>query len=302
MILRTLLFSLTLLFSASPVQAASALVDQQWLAKNQTQVTVLDVRPKPIFEKAHLPGAIWSDYHGDGWMVTRWGRPHMLAVRSDLVVLVGQLGLAADQHIVVVGQGGSAEKMKQAVRIYWTLKWLGHKELSLLDGGMANWSYPDKLVEGSPTPHQPVQYLQQSAPPILAMEEDTQDVLDNNAPPIDARPYERHMGSENAGFLQQAGSIWDAHNLPVERLLDKAGRFLSAKQMITIFNRHRVFHFMQRTVAFSDTGQLSSVLWFALYEVLGNKRAMNYDGGMVEWEDYRHDIWDQTDDMGGPLG
>ena len=135
----------------------------QWLKDHQSDpaVVVLDVRSAidgggaEAYAKAHIPGAVHSDYDKAGWRVTRNGVPFMLPTAAELEKLIGETGIDEDTHVVVVPAGVSATDFGAAARVYWTLKVAGHPAVSILDGGFAAWqaaSYPVESGKGAPTP------------------------------------------------------------------------------------------------------------------------------------------------------
>src|SRR5687768_8015219 len=85
----------------APARAAEPLVSVDWLKGKlgEPGLVVLDVRSAidgggaEAFQKAHIPGAIHSDYDKAGWRVTRNGVPFMLPSVAELEKLVGELGI-----------------------------------------------------------------------------------------------------------------------------------------------------------------------------------------------------------------
>ena len=111
----------------------------------EPELVVLDVRSvidgggAEAYAKAHIPGAVHSDYDKAGWRVTRNGLPFMLPTVAQLEKLIGELGIDEDSEVVVVPAGVSATDFGAAARVYWTLKVSGLTKLSILDGGFAAW-------------------------------------------------------------------------------------------------------------------------------------------------------------------
>src|SRR5256885_15849328 len=62
--------------------------------------------------------------------------PGELPELPKLTELVQSLGLTPATHAIVVSTGADATDFGAAARVYWTLKLLGLKELSVLNGGM----------------------------------------------------------------------------------------------------------------------------------------------------------------------
>src|SRR5215217_3925759 len=81
--------------------AAGPLVTPQWLndQRSNTDVVVLDIRSVidgggvEAYAKAHIPGAVHSDYDKAGWRVTRNGMPLNVPSQTALEKLVGESGI-----------------------------------------------------------------------------------------------------------------------------------------------------------------------------------------------------------------
>ena len=155
------------LFGALTLSAAAGsappLVSPQWLKAQLSNpgLVVLDIRSAidgggaEAYAKAHIPGAVHSDYDKAGWRVTRNGVPFMLPTLAELEKLIGETGIDEDNHVVVVPAGVHATDFGSAARVYWTLKVAGHPAVSILDGGFAAWqaaSYPAQTGKNPPSP------------------------------------------------------------------------------------------------------------------------------------------------------
>ena len=71
-------------------------------ASGDPAMVVLDVRSAidgggaEAYAKAHIPGAVHSDYDKAGWRVTRNGVPFMLPNKAGLEKLIGETGIDED--------------------------------------------------------------------------------------------------------------------------------------------------------------------------------------------------------------
>ena len=84
----------------------------------------------------HLPGARYVHLDNDlsGAKTGRNGR-HPLPSRDALAAAAGRWGIAPGVQVVAYdNQGGP-----YAARAWWLLRWLGHREVAVLDGGQAAW-------------------------------------------------------------------------------------------------------------------------------------------------------------------
>jgi len=141
-----ILFSAAL---AASVAAAHAepLVTAEWLSVHRADanLVVLDIRSAidgggaQAYAAAHIPGSVHSDYDKAGWRVTRNNVPFMVPTAAELEKLIGDLGIDEDSHVVVVPAGVNVLDFGSAARTYWTLKYAGVKDVSILDGGVAAW-------------------------------------------------------------------------------------------------------------------------------------------------------------------
>ena len=80
-----------------------------------------------------------SDYDKAGWRVTRNNVPFMVPTTPELEKLIGDLGIDENSHVVVVPAGVNVLDFGSAARTYWTLKYSGVGNVSILDGGLAAW-------------------------------------------------------------------------------------------------------------------------------------------------------------------
>lgn len=256
------------------------------------QGMIVDIRPKEAFAAGHVPGAVSAPYGDFGWRTSRFGRPAVLPEPDDLARRVGRLGLARTTPVAIV-----AEEPGLGALVYWTMSHLGHDKLFLLDGGIRAWRRAGLNLERGEGAHlAPVQYVARPNSRIVADEAFVIDLFDNVRVAIDCRS-ELYWGGEKGGPAQEDfGTIQDALNLDSARLLNDEGKFRPLAELKRLFTLKGVIE--DRTAFFGYDGRHAALCWFALYELIGNKKARIYDGGMTDWEKNGHDIWNLTDGMG----
>ena len=80
---------------------AEPLVSVEWLKQHRSDPSVVTVDVRSAIDgggaeaywRAHIPGAIHSDYDKAGWRVTRNGVPFMLPTTAELEKLIGETGI-----------------------------------------------------------------------------------------------------------------------------------------------------------------------------------------------------------------
>jgi thiosulfate/3-mercaptopyruvate sulfurtransferase len=175
------------------------------------------------YAAAHLPGATFVDLDRE-----LAGKPgpngrHPLPSAVDLERTLRAAGVRTGQPVVVYDAGGP-QPTGAAARAWWTLRWAGHAEVRVLDGGYAAW-----VAEGRPVSAESVE----RPPGDVTVRPGAMPVLDAAAAAelaasgglLDARVAPRYRG-EVEPIDAVAGHIPGALNLPAAATLDPTGRLL----------------------------------------------------------------------------
>jgi thiosulfate/3-mercaptopyruvate sulfurtransferase len=290
--LRRLAAVLALAFiTVTPATAADLrpLVSVEWLNGHlhDTDLVVLDIRSAidgggdKAYAAAHIAGSIHSDYDKAGWRVTRNNVPFMVPTAPELEKLIGDLGIDEDSHVVVVPAGVSVLDFGSAARTYWTLKVVGVKNVSILDGGIAAWAKAGLPVESgvqAPSPKIFTAVLDKS---IWAESADVEKIeRDGGATLVDARPATFFRGKERAPNAGAYGHIPGALSVDSAEFYDDKSNRLKPKAELEAVA-------MQvpagAAVTYCNTGHWAATDWFVLHELLGRTNAKLYAGSMVEW-------------------
>ncbi len=267
---------------------ADPLVSPQWLAAHlRDGLLVLDIRSAvdgggaAAYEAAHVPGAIHTDYAKDGWRATKGMATGLLPERQHLAELFARCGITPASHVVIVGAGTSAGDFSAAARVYWTLKIAGHREISLLEGGMAAWQQAGLPVESgrnapAPTPPYPIAFVAELRADLAAVEHA---VKQHDAILLDTRSTSYFEGREKSPQAKRAGRLPDAVHLDHARSFDPA-----TKRLKPLGELEQLFALPdQPVVSYCNTGHQAATSWFILSEVLRRPGVSLYDGSMSEW-------------------
>jgi thiosulfate/3-mercaptopyruvate sulfurtransferase len=283
-----MVFSAALAASAAGVHA-EPLVNVPWLNDHRadSNLVVLDIRSAidgggaQAYAAAHIPGSVHSDYDKAGWRVTRNNVPFMVPTTAELEKLIGDLGIDEDTHVVVVPAGVNVLDFGSAARTYWTLKYAGVKDVSILDGGVAAWRQAGLPTESGTKPPVPKIFTATINKSILALAGDVETIEGKGgATLIDARPPSFFSGKEKAPASQAYGHIPHAVNIDSGRFYDQTTNRLKSKaELAAIVSAVPE----GPTVSYCNTGHWAATDWFVLHELLGHKEARLYAGSMVEW-------------------
>jgi thiosulfate/3-mercaptopyruvate sulfurtransferase len=181
------------------------------------------------FRASHVPGSHYLHLDRD-LSATKNGRNgrHPLPDRADFARTVAALGVDPETQVVALdGQGGV-----YAARLWWMLRWLGHRNVAVLDGGIQAWQraggaladQPSAAPVPTPTPYPDRPSL---SPTVDA------DGVATRAPRralLDARSGERFRG-EVEPIDPVAGHIPGAHNRFHRENLAEGGVFKAPEQL-----------------------------------------------------------------------
>ncbi|MBX3618688.1 MAG: sulfurtransferase [Rhizobacter sp.] len=184
------------------------------------------------YAQAHLPGARYVHLDRDlsAPKTGRNGR-HPLRTREAYAQWMGEAGVAPGTPVVVYDRQAGMF----AVRAWWVLRWMGHAEVALLDGGLAAWQQAGgPLTADVPVPRAAPTYP--TRPPALPMLE-ASELLSRlgEVQVIDARAPERYRG-EVEPLDAVAGHIPGAVNRFFKDNLQADGRFKPADQLRAEFS------------------------------------------------------------------
>lgn len=124
-----------------------------WDGPPTTGPVLLDVRwelggppGRPRYEEGHLPGAVYLDLDTQLAGAAAGRGRHPLPDLAVFGAALREAGVRADRPVVVYdgGQGWAA------ARAWWLLRWTGHTDVRVLDGGLAAWQGP--LTKEVPRP------------------------------------------------------------------------------------------------------------------------------------------------------
>ena len=231
-----------------------------------------------VYAEGHLPGAFFMHLDRDlsGAMSGCNGR-HPLPNPQILAAKFGAIGISSRTQVVVYDD---AEGMVSG-RLWWMLRWLGHDNVAVLDGGFNRW-----VKEGRPLTRDIPVVL----PTVFEVEQrdwvvTADEVLANIASPelvvVDARGPDRFRG-ENETIDPVGGHIPGARNRFFRDNLDADGRFRPAAELRREFLELFAGTPPDKTVMQCGSGVSACHNLIAL-ELAGLTGARLYAGSWSEW-------------------
>lgn len=195
--------------------------------------TLLDVRyrlgglPGSVeFARGHIPGAVYVDLDRDLAAPPDQRGRHPLPHADDFGAAMRAAGVRNDRPVVVYDDWAG----RAAARCRWLLRWAGHPDVRLLDGGWAAWCAAGGDQSQAATHPDPGDFtVDPGHLPLVAYE----DVLAMPAL-VDARAPQRYSGAQEP-VDPVAGHIPGALNRPTEDNLRDDGTFKSAAELQIVY-------------------------------------------------------------------
>ena len=277
---KKMLFSFLLLISNSAFSAQPLLVDINWLEKNlnSSSIQLIDMSDDTQYQRFHIPGATHLPYAA---INVRTKKGVSLSVgQNQIIKILGLLGIESKHHVVIYDDMGGLH----ASRLFWELEKIGHKNISLVNGGLVKWILAGKKVTADSQNVKTVQYnaeVKSGRKNIAVVEDILNNDFNNKNILLDVRSKEEYAGHPR---YPRSGHIPGA----------KSWEWLQAVNFDNAFKMHNKTtikkQLQQIGVNNSDTpitlycqsAHRASHSYFTLRQ-LGFKQVKIYDGSMSEY-------------------
>lgn len=290
------------------------LVETDWLAKNQANVVVLEIRQdvksftkEAVYKKdkksgkenlnkmgGHIPGSILVNYKNlrserkiDGRTVKK-----MIVDKVAFEKVMQDAGVNKDSAIVIVSKGENNMDLTMATRFYWQMKYYGHDNMAVLNGGMAQWLLdkrkssiePGTVIKGN-------WLVSAERKEILASSKDVDAAVSAKEQLVDTRPLSLYLGTwRKKSYVYNNGHIPGAKTYPNELLSSNMpAKFLNVSDSKSLFQQMGIDD-NKKSITYCNSGHLATGSWFVLSELMGNKNVKVYDGSMHQWTLEEHPV------------
>ncbi|MFE5075711.1 sulfurtransferase [Streptomyces halstedii] len=178
------------------------------------------------YDAGHLPGAVFVDLDAELAGPPGAGGRHPLPEPEAFGAVMRRAGVSRDVPVVVYdgGQGWAA------ARAWWLLRWAGHPDVRVLDGGLAAWT--GDLSTKVPEPDEGDFRPEPGGLPLL--DADGAAALADSGLLLDARAAERYRGDVEP-IDRVGGHIPGAVSAPTTGNVTEDGRFLPAETLAARF-------------------------------------------------------------------
>jgi len=286
--------------------AKQPLVETGWLAEhlNDPNLRIVDARWRGDgsscrrYRSGHIPGAVHIDWHLDLGH-TAGGVRDLILPAEWFGAMMRAVGIGDDTRVVAYAD----YDYSGAVRLWWALRYYGHDQVAVLNGGITKWMAEGRPLSADVPEPNPAQFTPRVQPQLLATAAEIEQALidpQSNVRLVDTRPIEQYAGDavwtprgslylppgqdwvELDGRIMRGGHIPGAIHLHATRNLDPNDwTYLPAEQLRA--QAHAVgIEPDRRVITYCGVGISASNGLFALH-LAGYRNIALYDASWEEW-------------------
>jgi thiosulfate/3-mercaptopyruvate sulfurtransferase len=246
-----------------------------------------DVRPSPggplkavsgrgAYAEGHVPGAVFVDLATD---LADPDEPLCILSPERFEALAARLGIADDTTVVVYDDRGGL----WAARVWWALRYYGHEQVKLLDGGLAQWRAAGLPLEVEvPTPP-PARFRARPRSELRATRDDVRRAIGQpDVCIVDALPEAFFTGEARLYPSHRAGHVPGALNVPAPSHLDASTQALLPPDALERLWGKLELGRRKQVITYCGGGVFAAFVLFALY-LQGHEHVALYDASWMEW-------------------
>lgn len=263
------------------VEAVNDLVQPEGVKLGST-TTIIDIRKREEYLQGHLPGAhqLWRDK----LQSDEYPFGGMCISKDRLRFLLDSIGCETGEPIVVYDAKGGCD----AARLWWMLKYYGHNNVVLLDGGLQYWTQLGLRIDTGNTIAEKgigFQFERQGDRTLIVnYNEVLSAISDSTVVLVDTRTVEEYDGSVLKEGAFYAGHIPGSINFDWGRCVEMGSDWkLKSNEAIVSEMVAAGIDTSKRIITYCHTGVRSAHTTFVMRELLEFNDVSNYDGSWSEW-------------------
>lgn len=253
--------------------------DSNWLIVDCRFDLAQPAAGEAAYRAGHIPGALYAHLDRDlSSPITPTSGRHPLPDPEHFAATLRGWGVSSTTQVIAY----DADNGMYAARLWWLLRWVGHRAVAVLDGGFKAWS-AERLPTSTEIPaRSPSQF---TARPDRELWLDAQQVQERLQQPdwrlLDARAPERYAGKVEP-LDTRAGHVPGARNHPFATNLGADGRFGAPEELRRRYDESQAGVRDDHTIVMCGSGVTACHLLLAM-EHAGKHGARLYAGSWSEW-------------------
>ena len=217
-----------------------------------------------VYLKEHIPGAAYFDHERFSVPDSRYACT-ILPV-DKLAKQISHIGISNDSEVIVYACG----MIPFAARAWWVLRYAGHNNVRLLNGGLSAWKNAGGKIEQTSRNYEPAIFKSNPKPEMFANKEEVMTALeDGDMTVLDVLPPASYEGAHIKGSC----------NLSCMDLMQGMDYLLPNDQLAARLQETSQY---KRIITYCDGG-IAAALSAMAHVMVGQENAAVYDGSLDEW-------------------
>ena len=261
------------IFALPLMSGAQDLISLKELAKKikDKNTVIVSCRKVADYKKVHIAGAV-NVWHMD--LYKEGAIKDLLLAPEKLAAIFGAKGISEAKSIVLYDSGSG----KYSGRLYWILKYLGAKDVKILNGHMDAWRKGRKPVTKNPTKVKAAIFtpvVNESIMATMAQVKATKGVL------VDVRAPGEYKGTE--GKTIKFGHIPGAINFEFKKVMNDDGTVKTKEQLAPLFKSAGITP-DKEIILYCASSVRAGIVFLVLTTMFDYNNVKVYDGAFFEWE------------------
>lgn len=259
------------------------IVSAGWLAKNSSNVVIVDVSKPKTYAKGHIPGAVnipkkmfFLGYMGS--------IKHLLNTPYQIKKLFRDAGISNDSTIIFTAHVKKPQRYTDMTRGLWTAWVYGLRNVAILNGGIETWkgnlsTKIPMIKRGNFAP------IKLSTTDVKTWRDIYSALVNKDAQIVDSREMAHYVGKDKDRRLVRHGHIPSAKKVSAYLFSKKEGKLfklVSAEKAKAMIKKDGV-SLDKPIITYCNTGHLATGTWFVIKFLAGAKNVGDYDASMYEY-------------------
>jgi len=223
-----------------------------------------DATAHEIYMDKHIPQAAFFDHNQFSESDSKY--MYMVLPEDELGKQIGKAGISADAEVVVY----TSSMLACATRAWWVLRYAGHNNVRVLNGGLAAWEAIGGAVEQGDKHYEPASFTCQLRSEMFVGLDDVQSALgDENI----STTYTLSLDAYGGKMIPQTTC------LPLNNLAPDMATFLPNDELAKHLEKDKSY---ERVINYCGGGIGATINAMAQL-IVGNENVAVYDGSLSEW-------------------
>jgi len=181
---------------------------------------------------------------------------------AEMAEIFGNAGISPDDSVVIYGDCATCDGISVAPFVFWALRYVGHDDVMVLDGGLDEWKDAGMSTERRANERPAVTYSPRVRSGLLA---DYEGVTSGEYQVVDARTLQEFA----------ADKIQGAIHIDIDEVQSN-GQVKSSEDLADVFAG---LDEDEPIVVYSNAGARAAMVWYAL-------QLMGYESSIYTWNDW----------------